>query len=229
MTEATLVLIGTAATVALMHTLAGPDHYLPLVILGRTENWSLKKVMGWTALCGAGHVLSSVLVGTVGIAMGWNVSRLTWFEGIRGNIAVWALVVFGFSYMLWGIVRGVRGHGHSHGLLHAHGDRAPAHSHGPAGHSHSRTWWALFLIFILGPCEPLIPMLLIPAAEHSIFAIVAVAATFSIITIGAMMVCVGAAYMGFELVEFSLVRRYMHAFSGFAIGASGLLIMLIQL
>ncbi|MBN2342446.1 MAG: sulfite exporter TauE/SafE family protein [Deltaproteobacteria bacterium] len=218
MAESTTVLIGTAITIALMHTLAGPDHYLPFIILGRSEKWSLKKILSWTALCGAGHVLSSVLIGTLGIALGWNVHRLQWLEGLRGNIAVWALIAFGFVYMCWGILRGIRGHHHSHSHPHSH-------PHDSA-HTHSRTFWALFTIFILGPCEPLIPMLMFPAASHSIGAIVLVAAVFSAVTILTMIACVLLAYMGFELFEFKIVQRYVHAFSGFAIGASGLLIML---
>ena len=237
MTETTLILLGTAATIALMHTLAGPDHYLPLVILGRTEKWSLKKIMGWTALCGAGHVLSSVLVGALGIAFGWHVNSLTWFEGVRGSVAVWALIGFGFIYMAWGIYRGIQGKGHFHLHDHSHG-QSHTHVHGHSDEHHhdhdnvgsyrNKTWWAIVLIFVLGPCEPLIPMLLIPAAEHSIAAITMVAAVFSAVTIATMMGAVLLAYMGFELIEFKVVRRYMHAFSGFAIGASGLLILALQ-
>lgn len=219
MVESTSVLVGTAVTIALMHTLAGPDHYLPFIVLGRAEKWSLKKILSWTALCGAGHVLSSILVGLVGILLGWNLNHLEWFEGVRGNIAVWALIFFGFIYMFWGIAKGLRGHDHTH--EHNHDDPN-------MDRTQRRTFWALFTIFILGPCEPLIPMLMIPAAEHSISTILIVASVFSMVTISTMIGCVLLAYLGFELFEFKLIRRYVHAFSGLAIGASGLLLMMVE-
>ena len=44
------ILCGTAILIAFIHTVMGPDHYLPFVMLGRANKWSAKKVAAITAL-----------------------------------------------------------------------------------------------------------------------------------------------------------------------------------
>ena len=68
MTDSIIVLCGTAASIGFLHTLLGPDHYLPFVAMSRAGGWSLKKTTVVTVLCGMGHVLSSVVLGFIGIA-----------------------------------------------------------------------------------------------------------------------------------------------------------------
>ena len=50
----------TAASIALIHTIFGPDHYLPFVVLSKARKWSNLKTVWITILCGIGHVGSSV-------------------------------------------------------------------------------------------------------------------------------------------------------------------------
>jgi len=52
-----LVLAGTAATIAFMHTLLGVDHYLPLSAVSSVRGWTYKKLIGITTLVGAGHIV----------------------------------------------------------------------------------------------------------------------------------------------------------------------------
>ncbi|MBK6451384.1 MAG: hypothetical protein IPF84_02060 [Proteobacteria bacterium] len=40
-----------------------------------------------TAFCGVGHVLGSIVIGFVGIAIGASLHRLQWLEGVRGPAA----------------------------------------------------------------------------------------------------------------------------------------------
>ena len=84
------------AAIALTHTLLGPDHYVPFIAIGRARGWSVRRTLVVTVLCGAAHVLSSVLIG-----------------GVR-TVAFWTLVI----------------------------------------------------VFVLGPCEPPIPLLMFPAMQH---------------------------------------------------------------
>ena len=63
----TLLLCGTAAAIAFVHTLLGPDHYLPIVALAKSRGWSMYVALRMTLLCSCLHVLGSVLLGVVGI------------------------------------------------------------------------------------------------------------------------------------------------------------------
>ena len=99
----TTLLIASAASVGLIHTVLGPDHYLPFVAMAKAGDWSRRKALTVTALCGVGHVSSSVLLGLVGVALGLAVTRLEAVESVRGGLAAWALIAFGATYCAWGV------------------------------------------------------------------------------------------------------------------------------
>ncbi len=228
-----------AASIGLLHTAMGPDHYLPFVVLGRAEGWTLRKTLFWTAVCGVAHVLSSVVLGGLGMGLGWAVPYMEGLEGVRGDLASYALIGFGLLYFAWGLWRGRRGHAHSHrhldGTVHTHAHHHEdaeegsthelrEHEETPHVKSHRRTLWALFVVFVLGPCEPLIPVIMVPAASHSLWGVAVVTAVFAACTIGTMLTLVALGYCGLRLVLFQRLERYAHAAAGFAILASGLAI-----
>ena len=78
------MLAGTAATLGLVHTVIGPDHYLPFIVIGRARNWTLRKTLFVSFLAGLGHILSSVILGFLGIALGIALSKIKGLESARG-------------------------------------------------------------------------------------------------------------------------------------------------
>lgn len=217
-------LLATAAGIALVHTALGPDHYLPFVMLGKARGWSMRRTMGITAVCGLGHVLSSMLLGGIGIAVGVAIGKLEWIEAHRGSAAAWALAAGGLAYALWGLRhvrrarRGIAMHAHG-GVVHVHGDGDHAHRHetpraGP-------TFWALLLVFILGPCEPLIPLFVLPAAEGRWLLAVSTATVFSVVTLGTMLAITAAALRGYESLSLGRIEPWSHTLAGSVIAASG--------
>jgi len=234
MSNALLTLTITATSIGFVHTLFGPDHYLPFIAMARARNWSRVKTAVVTALCGVGHVGSSILLGTVGIALGLAVAGLKAVESFRGDLAAWALIAFGLVYMAWGLRRAWRGMTHEHG--HEHGDAAShVHEHDHGGeHAHvhdgsgarSLTPWVLFTIFVFGPCEPLIPLLMYPAATHNTWGVIVVAGTFSIVTIATMLTVVLVAVSGVRRVAIGSLARYGHALAGAVVLACGIAVKL---
>ena len=221
----------TAATIGFVHTLFGPDHYLPFIMMSQARKWSLVKTGTITFLCGLGHVMSSVVLGAVGIIFGIAVMKLNAFEAFRGNLAGWALIAFGFTYLIWGIHKAIKNKPHRH--LHIHLDSQPhSHSHSHAdkhAHVHGEekaniTPWVLFTIFVLGPCEPLIPILMYPAAKSSTSGVIIVAAIFSAVTIATMLSVVLILSFGVNLIPLKRVERYSHVIAGAAILVCGIAI-----
>ena len=104
----------TAALIGIGHTLCGPDHYLPFIVVGKARGWTLTKTLWITFLCGIGHVLGSVALGVIGATLGVALGRLELFEAWRGNLAAQALIIFGFTYCVWGIHRALRNKPHTH-------------------------------------------------------------------------------------------------------------------
>lgn len=235
MTKEILILSATAASIGFIHTIFGPDHYLPFIVMAKARKWSF----GWTAvltfLCGVGHIMSSVVIGFIGIALGIAVMKLEVLEAFRGNLAAWALIGFGFAYFVWGVRQAVRNKPHKHLHVHEDGEHYHEHTH-IEDHAHPHvakkaniTPWILFTIFVLGPCEPLIPILMYPAAKSSISGLVLVTAVFGTVTIGTMMTVVLLASWGISFAPMGKLERYTHAIAGATICMSGLAIQFLGL
>ncbi len=231
------VIAGTAATIGLVHTLIGPDHYLPFIVISRARGWKLPKTLFISFLCGLGHVGSSIILGFIGVALGVTVFKLKSIEAARGNVAAWALVAFGFVYFLWGLRRALRNKPHTHVHVHADGERH-VHVHGHlSAHTHVHadgakvniTPWILFTIFVFGPCEPLIPLVMYPAAKHNMSGVLIVSAAFSLTTILTMLVIIGLAAWGVSFIRLGRLERYVHALAGAMICLSGLSVQLLGL
>jgi hypothetical protein len=79
----------------------------------------------------------------------------------------------------------------------------------------------LFTIFILGPCEPLIPLLMYPAAQNSAAGVALVAVLYTIATLATMAAAVFLTSAGFARLPLGILERYLHALAGAAILACG--------
>lgn len=225
MSNEIIILMGTAISVGLFHTILGPDHYLPFIIMSKARRWSMVKTGVITLLCGLGHVLSSVILGFIGIALGVAVFKLEAVESFRGDIASWLLLAFGFTYFIWGLRMAVLNKPHIH--VHEH-DQTGTHEHSHRHrkeHSHPHglknspniTPWVLFTIFVFGPCEPLIPILMYPAAKGSTYSVAIVAGVFGVTTILTMWVLVFIFSRGLSKLPFYRLERYSHALAGLVI------------
>jgi len=91
------------------------------------------------------------------------------------------------------------------------------------------TPWVIFTIFVFGPCEPLIPLLMYPAARESIPCVIGVTATFGIVTIATMLVLVLASARGIQFVSIQGIEKYSHALAGGTICLCGLAIQFLGL
>lgn len=208
-------LAGTALTIGTLHTLAGPDHYLPFVAMSRTKNWSMVKTVNIVALCGVGHVLGSIVIGLIGIAAGIAISGIENLETARGYIAAWLMFGFGMAYMFWGIYRLWRNREHHHD--HKVNTRK------------QMTFWILFTIFVFGPCEPLIPILMYPAAQQNFGAVAFISLLFALTTISTMIILVVLMVKGTSMVKFKLLEKYQHVIAGATIVLCGIAILFLGL
>jgi sulfite exporter TauE/SafE len=226
----------TAISIGFLHTILGPDHYLPFIVLSQAKKWPIRKTMIVTFFCGIGHVMSSVILGLIGIAVGISVTKLVSVESFRGNIAAWLFIAFGLVYMIISIRNLLRKRKHTHAHFHFNkGEHLHEHNHQDE-HTHihedgtfKTTPWVLFLIFVFGPCEPLIPLVMYPAAKHNMQGAVIVAILFSIVTIITMMSVVLTFNMGLNKINLKPVEKYSHVIAGAMIFCSGLAIIVLGL
>ena len=175
-----------------------------------------------------------------------KLETLKQIEGHRGDLAGWSLVAFGLTYFVWGVVRAIRNrphthlHGHTDGTVHAHehvhqGEHLHPHPAivaekvapselGQAPRRGSLTPWVLFTIFLFGPCEPLIPLVMYPAARANVAAVVVVTALFGVITLATMCTMVALVCFGTGSLRWPRVERFSQALAGLVVFSCGVAI-----
>jgi ABC-type nickel/cobalt efflux system permease component RcnA len=247
-----MTMLFAALSVGFLHTLLGPDHYIPFIVIGRARKWGLGLTSLLTLACGLGHVLSSVVVGVVGVLAGAALHSVEGWESSRGEWAGWGMVIFGAGYMIWGIVRALRNKSHGHWHLHPKGDlHQHGHDHGnheghPAVHDHrhdspdgqnqgppqswrSLTPWLLFIIFVLGPCEPLIPMFFAPAVAGTWHEVLVVSIGYGLATLVTMHALVTMFWFGLKKLPLGPLERWSNTIAGAIILLAGLSIVFLGL
>ncbi len=250
-----MVLLVAALSLGFVHTLLGPDHYVPFVVIGRARRWGLGRTSLLTLVCGLGHVLSSVLLGLIGVGAGAALHEVEGWESSRGGWAAWGLLVFGAAYAAWGVYRAIGRRTHSHVHLHSGGgmhghphDHVRGEGH-PSVHDHDHvhdhvhdhendhdnettsrggtvSWreltpWLLFLIFVLGPCEPLIPLFFASAAQGSWAEVLMAGLGYLAATLFGMQLAVTVLWFGLKKVPLGPLERWSHLMAGLLVALAG--------
>jgi ABC-type nickel/cobalt efflux system permease component RcnA len=125
-------LLAAAAGVGFGHAIL-PDHWVPLAVLGRTRRYPLSRVARLSGLAGVAHVLVSIILGAVIIAVGLQF-RST-IQSAQDTIIGWILIATGVGFA----VLELTGHGHGHDHDHDHGhdhDHDHNHNHNHDEHEH---------------------------------------------------------------------------------------------
>ncbi len=131
------------------HAILGPDHYVPIIALAKAQRLNLRKVMGLTMLCALSHVMFAMVIGQALLAMKFSFFRWEVFESLRGDVAAWVLIVTGVVYLIWALRKEIVATQAED--LQVKGQALKV---------------ALIVFFVVGPCEPLIPILSLPDWTH---------------------------------------------------------------
>lgn len=161
------MLLFSAFMVGALHALA-PDHWVPFAALSKARNWSARKAALITFLSGIVHVASSLAIGLAGIFLQKSLADVTSWEGLRGEWFSVLLISFGLTYMLWNIKQS---------------NKKKTEAMDPR--QDEVAYWSYFAIFVLGPCEPLIPFLFL-STENGAAQMIPVVLCFSAATLAVM-------------------------------------------
>jgi nickel/cobalt transporter (NicO) family protein len=119
----TPALLAAAAGVGFGHAIL-PDHWVPLAVLGRTRGYRLSRVARLSGIAGVAHVLVSLLLGGVIVAVGLQFRSSV--QSAQDDVIGALLVLTGLGFAALEL----SGHGH-----HDHDDHDDAHGH-RHGHTH---------------------------------------------------------------------------------------------
>ncbi|MBI3448063.1 MAG: hypothetical protein HY049_03960 [Acidobacteria bacterium] len=247
MRDPLLVLVLTTITTAVFHTLI-PDHWLPFVLVARSEGWGSRRTAIMTAGSAILHVALSV---GLGLAAFWASSGAASIAGLGasiGRISSTVMVLFGAVYAGWFFLEG--GHHHSFGVHphHAPGvahERGRAHPHdmegatamavppavglagtaAVAGRRARLSGLALAGIVGFNPCLLVIPYIHY-AGSMGTGALVAVSLAFALSTVVCMVAVALIGLRGTARLESPFLIRYGEVLSGALIAATGLVVML---
>ena len=81
---------------------------------------------------------------------------------------------------------------------------------------------------MLGPCEPLIPLLMYPAATHDWFALALVTTVFGVATLSMMILMTTLGWYGVRALRLGTLERYAHALAGGMLALSGVVVLLLD-
>jgi small-conductance mechanosensitive channel len=163
----------------------------------------------------------------VGLAISSSLSSLVGIEDVRGTLATYFIIAFGFGYTVYALFNLFKNRPHKNivngqEITHDHHDSISVEEH-IEDKKKSNIIWGLFILFVLGPCEPLIPILMYPAATLNIWALVSVTAVFSISTIGMMLILTLLGIKGLSFVKIKTLDKYGETLAGLAIMVCGVL------
>jgi nickel/cobalt exporter len=128
-------LLAASAGVGFGHAIL-PDHWVPLAVVGRTRRYPLSKVARLSGLAGVAHVLISIVLGAVIIAIGLQFRSTV--QSAQDTIIGCLLVATGLGFGVFELLGPGHGHDHSHGYGHGHDHDHPADHDHPHGHHHER-------------------------------------------------------------------------------------------
>jgi ABC-type nickel/cobalt efflux system permease component RcnA len=136
MTTAAPALIAAAAGVGFGHAIL-PDHWVPLAVVGRTRRYPLARVARLSSLAGVAHVLVSIILGAIIIAIGLQFRSTV--QSAQDTIIGAILILTGLAFAALELTGHRHHHDHEHGHHH-HGHHEHSHhhhDHHEHGHTHA--------------------------------------------------------------------------------------------
>jgi hypothetical protein len=220
-------LIAAAAGVGLGHAIL-PDHWVPLGVISRTERYPLRRVARLAGLAGVAHVLVSLVLGAVVIAVGLQLRSAV--EHAQDAIVGGLLIATGVGFAV--LEAAGRGHGHSHAQGDdGHGDQpghAHHHHHGHAHHHEAPTHSRGAIIASFGaaasPDLTILPVFLAAAAAGAGAAVLSLV-VFAAVTIGTIVgLTMLAAVAGYG-AQSAWLQRWGNLFTAVVLIAVGALVL----
>ena len=89
-----------------------PNHWMPIVVMARSERWDQGRSLRIAALAGFSHTASSIIIGIAVGALGLKLTEVS--KTAMELVAPVIFLIFGIMYILAGIRDNIRDHKHRH-------------------------------------------------------------------------------------------------------------------
>lgn len=180
-----------------------PNHWLPVIAIGRKEKWTVQQVTEVTFISAVAHGLSTVLIGFILGFLGAQIAnRIEYFTHF---IAPCILIILGIIFIY-------RHHNHKHFHLDDNIRRK----------SKKKIIVALVLAMFLSPCMEIEAYFLLAGAQAT-WLIWFIAALYLIITTVGMVVLVRFAYLGILKLNWHTLEHNAGIITGITLVLTGIL------
>ncbi len=220
-------LLAAAAGVGFGHAIL-PDHWVPLAVLGRTRRYPLSRIARLSGLAGIAHVLVSIALGAVIIAIGLQFRSTV--QHAQDTIIGCILIATGIGFL----VLEATGHGHHHDHEHGHhhdddhGDHHDHDHHPPHGPGTRLSGLAAVMVPFGAAASPdltILPVFL-AATTAGVATAVGSLAMFAAVTIGTIVGLTLAAARGGYQIQGEWLERWGNVFTAAVLVTIGLLVLL---
>lgn len=171
----TSIIIGSLL-ISLLHAVI-PNHWLPMLAIGRKQQWSLKETVQVTFISGLAHVVSTIIIGillgVIGIQLSGHI------EGFTRIVGPSILVLMGLYFL--------RQH-YVHHHFHLHKQQTTSKSKG-------KIIAALVTAMFLSPCMEIEAYFLMAGAKGW-WLMALIAGMYAVVTLAGMLLWVRFAYNG---------------------------------
>lgn len=203
-----LSVLGAGLATAFLHA-ALPTHWLPFVLVGRAQRWSLAQVMSAVVTAGLAHIVTTAVVGSLIVVAGLALDR--WIAGLLPWVSAGLLFAFGTFYLVRAVVRRTVLAG------------GPAMELAEPSVSHRAAFIGLVATLAISPGEVLLPFYLSQATQG--FAVLAaLTVVFAIGTVAGMAVFTAVARAGYSVLRLERWARYEGAALGLSLILIGVLV-----
>ena len=201
-------IITGALIISLLHAVI-PNHWLPVVAIGRKEQWTIAEVTTITATCALAHGISTILIGILLSLLGAKLdSNITHFTNIVAPVILICLGLF-FIY---------RHHKHKH--FHINDDLKKKKSK-------ASIITALTVAMFFSPCMEIEAYFLLAGAE-AMWLVVLIAIMYLFITTIGMILLVRYAYKGLLKLNWHTLEHNAGIITGVTLVATGILAFFIK-
>lgn len=201
------ILIGSVV-LSVVHAVI-PNHWLPLLTVGKAENWSTTKILGATFIVGMAHILSTVSLGIIIGVSGQEIVRS--FRQFAPVIASIILISLGLVYVL---------QKQSSGQVDAY--EINKWNGWPAG-----TLIPLIIAMFFSPCFELSTYYL-TASVYGWSGILAISLVYLVITVTGMMLLVYLGLKGIEQIKWHFLTNHEKRINGIILIILGILTYFIE-
>lgn len=207
-----LSLLGAGFVTAFLHA-ALPTHWLPFVLVGRGQRWTLPQVLTAVATAGFAHILSTAVIGGLIVAAGIAMDQ--WISGLLPGLSAGLLFLFGAFYLGRALLRPAIMAG------------GPSLALSEPTVSHAAAFWGLVAMMAISPGEVLLPIYLSQATQGPLV-LAALTLVFAAGTVLGMALFTVMARAGWSVLRLERWARYEGVILGLALILIGLLVFLRQ-